>query len=94
MKYIDDSLNEIVSYNCMHEYARQLFYSPEEIGILFSDEFLIFKRLRPIDQLIEIIQNMNINNNMTENFSDINTINDPKYSSTIISRTNKLNNPL
>ena len=33
-KYIDDNLGEVISYNNMHEYARQLFYSPEEIGIL------------------------------------------------------------
>ena len=94
MKYIDDSLNGIVSYNCMHEYARQLFYSPEEIGMLFSDEFVIFKRLRPIDKLIEIIQNKNINNNMIENISNFNNSSDPRYSNTILSRSNKLNNPL
>jgi AraC-like DNA-binding protein len=38
----------------MNEYAKQLFYSPEEYGMLFSDEFIIFKKLRPIDTLIEM----------------------------------------
>ena len=91
-KYIDDSLNEIISYNCMHEYARQLFYSPEEIGMLFSDEFIIFKKLRPIDKLIEIIQNKNINNNLLDNISNFN---EPINSASYISRTNnRLNNPL
>ena len=38
----------------MNEYAKQLFYSPEEYGMLFSDEFIIFKKLRPIDALNEL----------------------------------------
>ena len=76
----------------MHEYARQLFYSPEEICMLFSDEFIIFKKLRPIDKLIEIIQNKNINNNLLDNISNFN---EPINFASYISRTNnRLNNPL
>ena len=71
-KYIDNGQTETVSYNCMHEYAKQLFYSPEEYGMLFSDEFIIFKKLRPIDTLIEIIQSKNIKNNLLEERNNIN----------------------
>ena len=75
-KYIDNSLVEAVSYNCMHEYAKQLFYSPEEFGMLFNDEFIIFKRLRPIDTLIEIIQFKNIKINLLIDNNNINNKND------------------
>ena len=64
IKYLDEGLMESVSYNCMHEYAKQLFYSPEEFAMLFSDEFIIFKKLRPIDILIEIMQCKNIKINL------------------------------
>ena len=98
-KYIDDTMGEVVTYNCMDEYSRQLFYSPEEIGILFSDEFIIFKKLRPIDKLIEIIQNktvfnnyseiiLNYKNNLSSETSETNNI------KSFISKSNKLNNPL
>ena len=92
--YIDDGLNEIISYNCMHEYARQLFYSPEEIGILFSDEFVIFKKLRPIDKLIEIIQNKNVNNNFVENIRSFSNSNEIINNSLMSRSNNRLNNPL
>ena len=91
--YIDDGLNETVSYNCMHEYAKQLFYSPEEIGILFSDEFVIFKKLRPIDKLIEIIQNKNINNNIIDNISSYNNSNEIINTNSFNTRS-RINNPL
>ena len=100
-KYMDDSMGEVVTYNCMDEYSRQLFYSPEEIGILFSDEFVIFKKLRPIDKLIEIIliQNKTVFNNNSEipiNYkynisSDSSETNNIK---TFISKSTLLNNPL
>ena len=61
----------------MHEYARQLFYSPEEIGILFSDEFVIYKKLRPIDKLIEIIINKNSYNNRLDDINIYNKSYDP-----------------
>ena len=104
-KYIDDTLSEVVTYNCMDEYSRQLFYSPEEFGILFSDEFVIFKKLRPIDKLIEIMQNKNIFKNLPEDISTFDTINEinntnssDKKSSFIpksfSSKSNRLNNPL
>jgi hypothetical protein len=78
MKYIDNNNNglmDAVSYNCMTEYSKQLFYPPEEFALLFNDEFIIYKRLRPIDTLIEIIKYKNINNNISEedNISDINS---------------------
>ena len=76
-KYIDDNLGEVISYNNMHEYARQLFYSPEEIGILFSDEFVIYKKLRPIDKLIEIIINKNSYNNRLDDINIYNKSYDP-----------------
>ena len=75
-KYLDDNnVDEIYSYNSMHEYAKQLFYSPDEIGMLFTDEFIIFKKLRPIDLLIQIISNKNINiiNNTLEEITNFNT---------------------
>ena len=75
-KYIDNSLTEIVSYNCMNEYAKQLFYSPEEYAILFSDEFVIVKKLRPIDTLIEIMQYKNFKNNIMNDKDNINSLND------------------
>ena len=98
-KYIDDTMSEVMTYNCMDEYSRQLFYSPEEIGILFSDEFVIFKKLRPIDKLIEIIQNKTVFNNFSEivvNYknnlsSDTSETNNIK---SFISKSNTLNNPL
>ena len=90
MKYIDNNNNglmDAVSYNCMTEYSKQLFYPPEEFALLFNDEFVIYKRLRPIDTLIEIMKNKNINNNISDedNFSDINT----NYDNNII--TNEIN---
>ena len=75
-KYIDNSLTEIVSYNYMNEYVKQLFYSPEEYAILFSDEFLIFKKLRPIDALIEIMQYKNFKNNIINDKDNISSLND------------------
>ena len=98
-KYIDDTMGDVVTYNCMDEYSRQLFYSPEEIGILFSDEFIIFKKLRPIDKLIEIIQNktvfnnyseiiLNYKNNLSSETSESNNI------KSFITKSNTLNNPL
>ena len=68
-RYIDNNNNgimEAVSYNCMNDYTKQLFYSPEEIAMLFSGEFIIFKKLRPIDTLIEIMQYKNINKNLID----------------------------
>jgi hypothetical protein len=90
MKYIDNNNNglmDAVSYNCMTEYSKQLFYPPEEFALLFNDEFVIYKRLRPIDTLIEIMKYKNINNNISDedNFSDINT----NYDNNII--TNEIN---
>ena len=105
-KYIDDTLNGVVTYNCMDEYSRQLFYSPEEFGILFSDEFVIFKKLRPIDKLIEIMQSKNIFKNLSEDIistfdtsNNINNINSSDKKSSFIpksftSKSNRLNNPL
>ena len=75
IKYMDNISNEIVSYNCMNEYSKQLFYAPEEYAILFSDEFVIYKRLRPIDTLIEIIQFKNFPNNNILNEKDNSSIN-------------------
>jgi len=73
IKYLDNSLTDSISYNCMHEYARQLFYSPEEYAMLFNDEFIIFKRLRPIDTLIEIIQYKNLKNNSLNEKDNLNS---------------------
>ena len=74
LKYLDEGLNDCVSYNCMNEYAKQLFYSPDEFGMLFSDEFIIFKKFRPIDILIEIIQYKNYKNKLlNENDNIINS---------------------
>ena len=98
-KYIDDTMSEVMTYNCMDEYSRQLFYSPEEIGILFSDEFVIFKKLRPIDKLIEILQNKTVFNNFSEiivNYKN-NLSSDSSESNNIksfMSKSNTLNNPL
>ena len=60
--YIDDgfrNFTNIIEYNSMHDFAKQLFYPPEEIGILFNDEFIIYKKLRPIDYLVELLLNKN-----------------------------------
>ena len=76
IKYIDNSLTEPVTFNCMHEYAKQLFYSPEEYAMLFSDEFVIFQKLRPIDTLIEIMQYKNYKNNLINDKDNININND------------------
>lgn len=90
MKYIDNNNNglmDAVSYNCMTEYSKQLFYPPEEFALLFSDEFVIYKRLRPIDILIEIMKYKNINNNISEedDISDVYS----NYDNNII--TNEIN---
>ena len=79
INYLDQDNDSIISYNCMHDYAKQLFSSPEEIGMLFSDEFIIYKKLRPIDTLIDIMLSKNIPQNI---------INDKDNS-----YENKLNNP-
>ena len=85
MKYIDNNNNglmDAISYNCMTEYSKQLFYPPEEFALLFNDEFVIYKRLRPIDTLIEIMNYKNINNiSEDDNYSDINS----NYDNNIIS---------
>ena len=91
-KYIDNSLSEIVSYNCMNEYAKQLFYSPEEYAILFNDEFIIVKKLRPIDTLIEIMQYKNFKTNLINEKDNINILNDIGNNSTTDINQNLISN--
>ena len=72
INYLDSNSSETISYNCMNEYSKQMFYAPEEYAILFSDEFIILKKLRPIDLLIEIIQCNNLNNNLLNAKNNLN----------------------
>ena len=62
-----------LTYNSMHEYAKQLFSNPEGFFIILDTKIIEIIKLRPIDQLFDIIINFNKDENQIN--YDLSTLN-------------------